>query len=76
VRLLAYRDSAHAVRWLDLSPLAAAIVDRLLSAESLGTAVEGACAGHHTAPADVLADIARLLADLADRGVLVGRNRE
>ena len=29
VRLLAYRDAAHAVRWLELTPLAAAILERL-----------------------------------------------
>lgn len=76
VRLLVYRDSAHAVRWLDLSPLAAAMLERLLSGEALGTAVQAACAEHGTLPADALADIARLLADLAERGVIAGRTGE
>ena len=60
VSLLAYRDATHAVRWLDLTPLAAAILERLVAGSPLGVAVEGACADHQTAPADVLADIARL----------------
>jgi uncharacterized protein len=71
VHLLAYRDATHTVRWLDLTPLAAAIVERLVRAEALGAAVEGACAEHATAPAHVLPDVARLLADLGARGVLV-----
>ena len=71
VWLLVYRDAAHAVRWLDLSPLAAAIVKRLFSGEALGTAVETACAQYNTVPADVLPDVAHLLADLAKRGVVL-----
>jgi hypothetical protein len=76
VHLLAYRDAMHAVRWLELTPLAAAIVKRLLSGEPLGGAVRGACADHETAPPHVLADIARLLADLGARGVLLGARGE
>jgi hypothetical protein len=72
VCLLAYRDAAHAVRWLELTPLAAAVVGRLASGEALGTAVERACAAHAVDPAAVLPDIARLLADLGARGVLLG----
>jgi hypothetical protein len=72
VRLLAYRDADHAVRWLELTPLAAAVVERLLSSEPLGSAVELACADHGAAPAAVLQDVARLLADLGERGVLLG----
>jgi hypothetical protein len=72
VRLLVYRDADHLVRWLDLTPLAAAIVGRLLSGDALGVAVEAACLEHETAPAQVLSDIALLLADLAKRGVIVG----
>jgi hypothetical protein len=72
VRLLAYRDAAHVVRWLELSPLAAAIVDRLLEGDPLAPAVGRACADHDTAPAAVAADVARLLADLAERGLLLG----
>jgi uncharacterized protein len=77
VRLLAYRDSAHAVRWLELTPLAASTVERLMVGEPLGLAVERACADHSTAPRAVAADVARLLADLSERGVLLGaRGRE
>lgn len=69
--LLGYRDPTHAVRWLELTPLASAILERLIEGISLGAAVERACAVHATAPADVLEDIARLLADLGARGVLL-----
>jgi hypothetical protein len=72
VNLLAYRDVGHAVRWLELSPLAAAIVEHLVVGETLQSAVESACKHHRTAPAAVAADVARLLADLAHRGVLLG----
>ena len=40
VRILAYRDEAHAVRWLDLTPLAASLVDRLLAGDPLADAVK------------------------------------
>ncbi len=72
VRLLAYRDRGHAVRWLELTPLAASIVERLAAREPLGPAVERACVDHGTAPAAAVADVARLLADLGERGVLLG----
>lgn len=72
VRLLAWRDEGHAVRWLELTPLAADVVERLASGEPLGAAVEAACAGHGVSAGAVLPDIARLLADLGARGVLLG----
>jgi hypothetical protein len=72
VSLLAYRDADHSVRWLELTPLAAAVVERLLGGEALGSAVQRACAEHSVAPAGTLGDIARLLADLAGRGVVLG----
>lgn len=72
VDLLAYRDAGHAVRWLELTPLAAAIMQRLLGGETLRLATGGACEEYRTAPAAVAADVARLLADLAERGVLLG----
>jgi hypothetical protein len=72
VALLAYRDASHTVRWLELTPLAAAVLERLLSGETLGAGIERACAEHGAEPGPVLADIARLLADLGERGVLVG----
>ena len=63
------------MRWLELTPLAAAIVARLLAGEALQAAVERACEEHGTAPAAVAADVARLLADLGERGVLLGARR-
>jgi hypothetical protein len=72
VCLLAYRDEEHAVRWLELTPLAAAVVERLLAGETLGAAVERACAESLVAPAAVLTNVARLLGDLGTRGVIVG----
>jgi hypothetical protein len=72
VHLLAYRDAEHAVRWLELTPLAAAIVGRLLSGYPLEPAVARACERHRTTIAAVAGDVARLLADLGQRGVLLG----
>jgi hypothetical protein len=73
VALLAYRDAEHAVRFLDLSPLAAAILERLFAGETLSAALGPACAAHgYTLDDAILADIARLLADLGARGLLLG----
>jgi hypothetical protein len=72
VTLLGYRDAAHEVRWLELTPLAGDVVTALVSGEALGPAVERACASQGIAPAAVLADVAKLLADLGERGVLLG----
>jgi hypothetical protein len=72
VHLLAYRDAEHTVRWLELTPLAGAIFERLLGRRTLRVAIAEACASHSTAPADVRADVAKLLADLAGRGILLG----
>ncbi len=71
--LLVHRDAEHVVRFLDLSPLAAAIVARLLEGDALGDAVTGACAEVATVTSeDVVANVARLLADLGERGILLG----
>jgi hypothetical protein len=71
--LLAYRDAENAVRWLELTPLAAAIVARLIEGAPLGRGIDEACAARGEARTDaVLADTARLLADLGERGVLLG----
>ncbi|HLK40458.1 MAG TPA: PqqD family peptide modification chaperone [Polyangiaceae bacterium] len=75
VRLLGYRDRDHAVRWLELTPLAAAIVERLLGGAPIGRAVGEACAAHASAPEQVAGDVARLLADLAERGVIRAARR-
>jgi hypothetical protein len=72
VRLLAYRDAEHLVRWLELTPLAALLLGKLQAHEPLGAALRSACAAMGTAPEDVLPDVARLLADLGERGVVLG----
>jgi hypothetical protein len=75
VHLLAYRNAIHAVRWLELTPLASAILERLLSGDALGAAVQHACASRGAALAGSLEALPRLLADLGARGVLVGARR-
>jgi len=74
VRLLVYRDAEHTVRTLELTPLADELLKRLVQhREALGTALEKACLACGTKLDDtVLASTAHLLADLADRGVLLG----
>jgi hypothetical protein len=68
--ILGYRDEEHAVQWLELTPFAAAITERLLRGETLTFAVRGA-ADEMGASAELI-DVARFLADLAERGVLLG----
>jgi hypothetical protein len=73
VSLLVYRSPDHEVRYLELTPLARAIVERLLDGESLGDALKlatAACATQLTEA--VLSGAAALLADLAERGVVWG----
>lgn len=73
VQLLVYRSPEHEVRYLELTPLASGIVERLLLGESLGAAVTGAAATAGSALSEaVLEGAARLLADLAERGVIRG----
>jgi hypothetical protein len=73
VALLAYRSPEHDVRYLELTPLAHGIVQRLLAGEPLAQAVRGAAAEAATALTEgVLSGAARLLADLAERGVVRG----
>lgn len=71
VCLLGYRDAAHSVHWVELAPLASAVVEILISGETLGEAVRKACASHGAALDDELEDIARLLSDLGSRGVFL-----
>lgn len=71
--LLGYRDRAHEVRYLSLSPLAARIVDRLLAGAPLGEAIAGACAERGVdLDGAVVEQTSALLADLAERGALLG----
>lgn len=71
--LLAYRDAEHEVRYLELTPLAAAVIERLLKGHALRAAVLEACA-ELGQPADgpVLGSIAAVVADLEERGVVLG----
>ena len=71
--LLVYRSPEHEVRYLELSPLARGIVERLLTGDTLGGAVQGAAAAAGFALNEaVLSGAAKLLADLAERGVVWG----
>jgi len=71
--LLVYRNPEHEVRYLELTPLAAAILERLLAGQALGPAITGACNDRGAAiDASVLDGTARLLADLGERGALLG----
>jgi hypothetical protein len=72
--LFVYRSPEHDVRYLELSPLAAGILERLLNERrTLREAVTFACAGENARlDQSVLSGAARLLADLAERGALLG----
>ena len=71
--LLGYRDVEHGLRYLELTPLAAAILERLLGAEALEAAVsEGCRALGHAVDAAVLESTAALLTELGRRGVILG----
>lgn len=71
--LLAYRDEQHEIRYLSLTELAAGIIGRLLAAEPLREAIVGGSQERETALSpELLADTARVLADYAERGVLLG----
>lgn len=71
--LLLYRDATNSRRLIELSPLACSILSRLLGGAALAVAVQEACieACEPITPA-VLDGTAALLADLSERGVLVG----
>ncbi len=73
VSLLVYRSPEHEVRYLELSPLASELLQRLLAGDSLGNAMTGAAAAVSTPLTEaVLEGAAKLLADLAERGVIWG----
>lgn len=75
--LLVYRDREdHQVRTLELTPRAAAVVERLLAGATLQAALTGACAALEIALDDeFLAAMASFFADLAERGALLGAAR-
>jgi hypothetical protein len=68
--LLLYRDDEHVVQSLELTPFAAAITEHLLRGATLVSAVRDAAAELGAQAA--LLDVARFLADLGERGVLLG----
>jgi len=72
--ILAYRDrESLRVRLLELTPRAAAVCARLLAGETLQAALTGACTDLGEAMDDeFLAAMASFLADLGERGVLLG----
>jgi len=72
--LLAYRDAEHRVRYLELGPVSAAVLTELLErATTLREAIARGCAAADVQIDDeMLGGIAQLLAELADRGVLLG----
>lgn len=71
--ILGYRDAEDEVRFLELTPLAAAVVDKLMQGQCLGDAAKSGCASAGVALDDgALATIAVLLDDLEERGVFIG----
>ncbi len=71
--LLAYRSPDHNVRYLELTTLAAALLERLFAGASLRAALAMASEqSGHAVDDSVLESTARLLADLSERGVLLG----
>lgn len=71
--LLVYRDADFEIRHLALTPLAAAVTEALLAGENLGQAVTVACQKlRATLSPETLEGVAKLLADYAERGVLIG----
>ncbi len=72
-RLFVYRDADDEVRYLALTPFAAAVVVRLLAGDALGAAVKvGASDAGVELDDHALAGAASLLEDLKTRGALLG----
>ncbi|TPV92414.1 MAG: DUF692 family protein [Myxococcales bacterium FL481] len=71
--LLCYRDADHEVRYLALSPVAMAWVRHLRDGMTVESALRSACREAGEALGDeILARMSQLLADLAQRGVVLG----
>ncbi len=71
--LFVYRSPEHEVRYLELSPLAALVLEALADGATLGSAIKDACAQQGVEIDDaVLSGTATVLADLAARGALLG----
>ena len=73
VALVLYRDADEALASLELSALHATAVERLLAGDTLEAALRSAATGHDVALDDgVLASFAEIIADLGERGVVLG----
>jgi hypothetical protein len=71
--LFVYRSREHVVRYLELTPLAAGVIERLVLGATLRQALTEATAEHGRALDEaVVTGTARVLSDLAERGALVG----
>jgi hypothetical protein len=71
--LFVYRSPEHDVHYLELTPLAAAILERLLGGASLKAAlIEAAATAGVELDESVLSGTAQLLSDLSERGALIG----
>ncbi|MGC4091246.1 MAG: putative DNA-binding domain-containing protein [Polyangiaceae bacterium] len=71
--ILAYRDAEHDVRYLELSALAAGVVERLLAGRCLrDSLLDAATSLGYALDASVLDASAALLSDLSERGVITG----
>jgi hypothetical protein len=76
VSLLVYRSPEHEVRYLELGPFALALLENLLS-ERLGVQealVKAAQRSELPLDDHLLTRAAKLLADLAERGALLGKS--
>jgi hypothetical protein len=73
VALVLYRDADEAVASLELEPVHASAVERLLGGDTLEAALRHATTTHGVALDDArLASFAQLLAELGERGVVLG----
>lgn len=73
VTVFVYRNADHDVGWTELPGLRARALEALLQGAPLGEAITRACRDEGTALTDaVVADVAELLAELAQEGVLLG----
>jgi len=71
--LLLYRDARHEVRTMTLSPLARAVLERLLDGRTVAEAIPaGAAEAGETVDDALLGRISVLLTDLAERQILRG----
>jgi hypothetical protein len=75
IDLLVYRSPEHEVRYLELGPFAAALLAGLFARQNLRSALQSAADRTGSALDDaLLTRAARLLADLAERGALLGKS--